>query len=181
MSASSSSGVLSKRYATALFELNVDNVAATERDAKALLAACAEKSFHDFLNNPTLSRAQQAAVVEAVVPAGSIQQLALRVAKNRRLPALPDILRDYLDMVSASRGELKVVAETAQVLDSKNAATLATGLGKALNKQVHLETKHAPELLGGVRLTLGNTMIDYSVESAMNRLSHSLKSTQLGA
>jgi F-type H+-transporting ATPase subunit delta len=181
VSTSSSLGVLSKRYATALFELSANNMASAEKDAKSLLAACAEKSFHNFLNNPTLSRAQQAAVLEAMLPAGDVQKLALRVAKNRRLPALPDILRAYLDMVAASRGEIKVVAESAQKLSEKETDTLATGLGKALSKRIELQVKHAPELLGGVRLKLGNTMIDYSVENALNRLGNTLKSTQLGA
>ncbi len=178
MAAASASGVLSKRYATALFELSADKA---EKDAKTLLAASAEKSFRSFLNNPTLSRTEQVSVLSAIVPAGALQALVLRVAKNRRLPALPDILRAYLAMVATTRGEVDVVAESANKLDAKAVEVLGTGLSKALNKSVKLNVEENPALLGGLRLKLGNTMIDYSVETALNRLGNQLKSTSLGA
>ncbi len=179
MSSSPASGVLNARYATALFESGAADQEATKRDATALLALCGNDVFRYFLSNPTLSRAEQIAALRAFVPAGVVQAFAVRVAKNRRLSALPGMLKAYLEYVAASRGEVDVVVETPYPLLSPAVTALTKGFGTSLKKTVRLTVNEVPELLGGLRVRVGNSMIDYSAASALDRLGAVLTSTPL--
>lgn len=172
---------LAKRYASALFELTKGDVAATEAAAKSLLNASQSTEFKAFLNNPTLSRAAQATVLKALIPAGALQQFVERVALNRRLPLLPDIAAAYVEMCEASRGEVRVSVDSATPFNEQEASALAQAIGKVLGKAVHITVHTVPELLGGVRLKIGNSLIDYSAAAKLERLKQQLKNSPLGA
>jgi F-type H+-transporting ATPase subunit delta len=166
--------LLAKRYATALHGLAaaahaVDAVAA---DLAALHAALDSAAARSLLTSPDLgSRARDQ--VLAKLGAGRhalVQNLLGVLQRRRRLEVLFDLHPQFLALLQAERGEVSGEVATPHPLGAAEMAAL-TGLAARLSgKKVTLTQVLAPELLGGVRLRLGNVLYDGSVLASLQQM-----------
>ena len=83
--------------------------------------------------------------------------------------------------VLASRGAVEGRVESARPLGSGELAELAVSLGSKLGKEVLLENVVVPTLVGGVRVTVGGRMIDYSVQGRLAGMRRKLMNARLPA
>lgn len=178
-----SSGTAAFRYASALVDLAMEGgaIPQIEKDVADLRAMMAESAdLQAMLSSPVIGvAAQQAALADLAKKAGfqALTQNFLNVlAQNRRLKDMDAILKAVLDNLSARRGELKAKVESATALAPAQAKSLEESLSKALGQPVAVETSVAPELIGGVTVTLGSLMIDDSVKTKLDRLARAMKS-----
>ena len=70
----------------------------------------------------------------------------------------------------AESGTVEGVVESARPLGEVELEELRASLGARLGKQVRLENRTAPDLVGGVRVIVDNRMIDYSVQGRLGAL-----------
>jgi len=80
-----------------------------------------------------------------------------------------------------SRNAVEGQVESARPIGPDLLATIATRVGAVLGKQVVLENRVRPELLGGTRVLVANRMIDYSVAGRLESLRRALLDAPLGA
>ena len=71
--------------------------------------------------------------------------------------------------------------ESARPIPAELLAAMGNELQAVLGKQVKLENKIVPELLGGTRVTVANRMIDYSVAGRLESLRRAMLDAPLGA
>jgi F-type H+-transporting ATPase subunit delta len=95
--------------------------------------------------------------------------------QRRRLDVLFDLGPAYRAMVMNARGEVDGVAESAHALDAQELAALAELASRLSGKKVKLTTAHRPELLGGVRLRVGNVLYDGSLRATLDQLEQKLQ------
>ena len=97
-----------------------------EADLTAVKAAIkAEPSIQDFLSNPILSSADKSSGIDALLSKASPKSAASDLTKNffevlaenGRLYQASKTIDDFLEIMSAHRGEVKVVITTAQPLE----------------------------------------------------------------
>ena len=73
-----------------------------------------------------------------------------------------------------SRGEVEGVVESAKLLDVKELGELETTVSASVGAKASLELRINPDLLGGVRVRVGNTLYDGSIATAIEDLSRRL-------
>jgi F-type H+-transporting ATPase subunit delta len=94
----------------------------------------------------------------------------LLLASKRRLFALSDIIRAYDSLVAKQKGEMSAQVTSARPLSDAETAELKSILRSKLSKDVNLETRVDPSLLGGLIVKVGSRMIDSSLRTKLNGL-----------
>lgn len=96
------------------------------------------------------------------------------LSRKGRLSSLPGVCRAFAGLVATERGQIDVEAIVARELDADTAARVARELGESMNKTVNLQQTVDESLIGGMRLRIGDRLIDASVatrlKNAANRL-----------
>lgn len=77
-------------------------------------------------------------------------------------------LEDFIELTSATRGRLVARVWAARPLSDADADRLAAALGRVYDRQVHLNVILAPDVLGGVRIEIGDDVIDGSVANRLD-------------
>ncbi|MEP9378596.1 F0F1 ATP synthase subunit delta [Aquabacter sp. CN5-332] len=170
------------RYATALFELadEAGSIDAVKADMDKLTAVISESAdFARLVKSPVFSAEEQEKAVAAVLGALGISGLAANfvklVAQNRRLFALPAIIKSYLALVAAKRGEVTAQVTVAEPLSESHTAALKQALVEKTGKDVGLDVTVDPSILGGLIVQLGSRMVDASLKTKLNSIRHSMK------
>jgi F-type H+-transporting ATPase subunit delta len=78
------------------------------------------------------------------------------------------VLGDYQEVAAASQQELLAVVRTAQELGAQDLGRLASALGKQYGSTVHLHVVVDPELVGGLRIEIGDDRIDGTISSRID-------------
>jgi F-type H+-transporting ATPase subunit delta len=78
------------------------------------------------------------------------------------------VLGDYQQVAAASQQELLAVVRTAHELGAHDLGRLAAALGKQYGSTVHLHVVVDPELVGGLRIDIGDDRIDGTISSRID-------------
>ena len=175
--------LLANRYAQALHDAarRQDAVDAVGKDLLALQAALAEpETGAVVLGADTPATARRAAMDRLGAGRHVLTQGLLRVVDaRRRQEVLPELAEAYAALVRLARGEIEGVAECAHPLASEQLAQLEKLASAMTRMRVKLTVKQVDELIGGVRLRLGNTLFDGSVATALAELETQLMAAPL--
>jgi F-type H+-transporting ATPase subunit delta len=182
--ASEATGVsgLAERYAAALFDLSderriLDETAANLRELSGMLRASAELSR--LIRSPILSREEQGKAIAALAERAGfspvVRDFLAVVARNRRLFAVPAMIEAYLQKLAERRGEITAEVAAAQPLSTAQLDLLREHLRRKFGRQVAIDVRIDPGLIGGVIVKLGSRMVDASVRSKLQRLQMAMK------
>lgn len=175
------SGV-STRYAAALFELALESgtLDAVDADLTAVESLLAmSDDLTRVVRSPVFQADQQIAALEAVFNkagiTGTVANFAKLTAKNRRLFALPDMIRAFRVLLAAHRGEVTADVVSATALNDDHVASLKDSLKGVTGKDVQINQSVDPSLLGGLVVKIGSRMIDTSLKTKLNSLRVAMK------
>jgi F-type H+-transporting ATPase subunit delta len=175
------SGV-SGRYATALFELARDekSVDAVRSDLDRFEAMLAESAdLKRMVRSPVFSADAQSKALAAVLERAGISGVAANFLKvltaNRRLFAVGDVIRAFRALVARFKGEATADVTVAETLNDKNLEALKTALKSVTGKDVALNVKVDPSIIGGLVVKLGSRMVDSSLRTKLNSIKHAMK------
>ena len=175
------SGV-SGRYATALFELardekSVDAVKADLDRFEAMLADSAD--LKRLVRSPVFSAGEQSKALTAILDKAGISGTSAKFLKvltaNRRLFAVTDVIRAFRALVANFRGEATAVVTVAEQLNDRNLDALKAALKSVSGKDVALNVKIDPSIIGGLVVKLGSRMVDSSLRTKLNSIKHAMK------
>lgn len=173
---------LAGRYAAALFDLarERDLVGTVERDLTELGAAIRESAdLAALLRNPEVSREAASRSVAGVAGVLGLSELTRNflgvLADNRRLQALPDIVRAFAAIAAAARGEVTADVVSAHPLTDEQLGQLATRLKEREGREVRLAATVDPEILGGLVVTIGSRRIDSSIRTRLDSLAQAMR------
>jgi F-type H+-transporting ATPase subunit delta len=171
------------RYASALFELASEQ-GQTDQAAEALAAFEALLAESDDLKrlvkSPVFSAQDQVRALKAVLAQAGISGVAANLlflaATKRRLFAVPSIIAAYRRLHDAARGVRRAEVTVAAPLASAHEAELKAALAAvAGGKEVTLDVKTDPSIIGGVIVKLGSRMVDASVKTKLNSIRTRMK------
>ena len=175
------SGV-SGRYATALFELardekSIDAVKADLDRFDALLGESAD--LKRLVRSPVFSADTQLKALIAVLDRAGITGIAANFLKvltrNRRLFAITDVIRAFRALVANFKGEASADVTVAERLSDRNLDALKTALKSVTGKDVALNVKVDPSIIGGLVVKLGSRMVDSSLRTKLNSIKYAMK------
>jgi len=170
------------RYANALFELALEqrNLDAVKSDLDRFEALLSESPDLDRLvRSPVFSAEEQSKALSAVLAKAGIGGLAakflLLVAANRRLFAVRAMLRDFRALVARHKGEVTAEVTVAEKLNDKHLEALKSALKEVTGKDVGLNVKIDPAIIGGLIVKVGSRMVDTSLKTKLNAIKHAMK------
>ena len=103
------------------------------------------------------------------------QNLVMILAENRRLQAFPEISVMFNQLKADYDKEIDVDITSAVKLNKKQQTDIGKSLEMHLARKVKLNCSVDPELIAGVLIKAGDTVIDGSLRSKLNRLSDALQ------
>ncbi|MER8483127.1 F0F1 ATP synthase subunit delta [Mesorhizobium sp. M1322] len=179
-SSSPISGV-AERYAGSLFDLalQANSVAQVEADLNSFAAMLGSADLTRLINSPVFSSEDQAKAIAAIADKAGITGLTgnfLRVvAQNRRLFAIPGVIKAFRQIAAEHRGETAAEVTSAHALTDAQQTELKAALKSVAGKDVAITVTVDPSLLGGLVVKIGSRQIDTSLKTKLNSLKLALK------
>jgi F-type H+-transporting ATPase subunit delta len=165
-----------------LFELardekSVDAVAADLAKFDAMLAE--SDDLRRLVRSPVFTADSQSKALAAVLDKAEIAGIAANFLKvltaNRRLFAVADVIRAFRALVAKFKGEATADVTVAEALSETNLDTLKVALKSVTGKDVALNVKVDPSIIGGLVVKLGSRMVDSSLRTKLNSIKHAMK------
>jgi len=171
------------RYATALFGLasETNAIDAVQADLERFDALVAESAdLLRLVRSPAFSAEAQLQALSAVLDRAGISGLAAKflklVTSNRRLFAVRDMIRVFRELVAAHKGEATALVTVAEPLSDKNLDALKGALKSVTGgKDIDLEMKVEPAIIGGLIVKVGSRMVDTSLRTKLNAIKIAMK------
>jgi len=167
---------VAKVYAEALFSLATERGKREEldREFRELLELVrGERAIADFFASPGTPKDDKLAVIEeSIAPhvdSVTANFLRLLVQKSREMALVP-ILEAYQERVDRAEGRVDVHVTAAEPLDESLLNRIANKLGEVTGRQVELRTDLDPGLIGGLRIRMGDRLLDTSLKSRLRKL-----------
>jgi len=170
--------LLAKRYATALHGAARAQgaVDAVLRDLAALHTAMQDRAVRSLWLSPDVRGAERARTAQKLGQGRSplIANLLAVLLRRRRQEVLPDLYPAFRTLVLQERGEVEGVVETPRPLGQGELQQLEQMAQRLCGRKCSLAVTVRPELIGGVRLIVGNTLYDGSVQATLAQLEQQL-------
>ena len=170
------------RYASALFDLATEQRQVPDVEAKLIQfqqLLDANPDLQRLVRSPVFSADEQQKAITAIVERAGIGGLGGNflklIAKNRRLFAVPDMIKSFRALAARARGEIQAEVTSAMALNPAQVQALKDTLRTTVGKDVQIIAKVDPTLLGGLIVKVGSRMIDSSLRTKLSTLKARMK------
>lgn len=168
---------VARPYAQALFEVCGSEAPAAQGWLNALADAVGEGDLLRLATDPRL-RANQVfdairAALGAKLPERGVNFLRT-VVDNGRLALLPEIARQFRTLANAASSVMDGVVYTPFALSEEQLADMQPALERHFARKLRLTQQAAPDLIGGVRVVVGDEVLDSSVRARLERMKTAL-------
>jgi len=132
------------------------------------------------VRSPVFGADEQLKALSAILARAGITGLTanfLRViTSNRRLFAVRDMIRAYRALVAQHKGEVTAQITVAEKLNDKNLDALKSALKSVTGgKDIDLDIKVEPAIIGGLIVKIGSRMVDSSLRTKLNSIKFAMK------
>ena len=175
------SDTAARRYSLALYELAEENkhVQEIEEQSFALIRLIKEsRDFESIIKNPTNKKEDQISVIKKISQSYNFNNLLKNflcfLVEKRRLFFLRNILKNFVDICSQKRGEVKARLVAAKQLSNDEVNKIKEELSKGFTNKLKLDYKCDPSLIGGLIIQVGSAMIDTSIKNKLKQLENKM-------
>lgn len=144
----------------------------------ALAAVSDDERVQRAIADPKLSDEQAAGIFIAVLAgrlSGEAENFVRVLAQNDRLTLLPEIAAQFESLKNEREGVVEAEVQSAFELSEAQFADLVRRLESKTGRKVKARVSVHPELIGGVRILLGDKVIDGSARGQLAALEAALK------
>lgn len=171
---------VARPYAEAVFQLaQASNALARWSETLGFVAAvAADPQMGKIIGNPKLTLAEQEQVFFAVCESRLDEQeknLMRLLLENHRIRLLPAIAVLFEEFKTAHGGTLEADIASAFPLSETEVKDLVERLVSKYKRQVQATVTVDPELIGGVRIAVGDVVFDASVRGQLQKMAFALK------
>ena len=171
---------VARPYAEAAFKLaDAGNALARWSEMLGdLVAVCKDERVQRAVADPSLSDEQVAGVFISILSGklnGEAENLLRVLAENKRIELLPEIRTQFEALKDEREGVVEAQVHCAFELTAAQLADLVQRLEKKTGRKVRSRVSIDQELIGGVRVVLGDKVIDGSVRAQLAALETALK------
>jgi F-type H+-transporting ATPase subunit delta len=164
---------IARPYAEALFQSVASDASQASQWLDELAQFASDETLLQFADSPKVSAEQVFDVIsgaaQTALPAEAGNFLRL-VIENGRLAALPEIATQFRALKNARTGTADAIVYSAFDIDSSALADLSGLLEKRFGRQLNLSVQLAPELIGGIRVAVGDEVLDTSVQARLEQM-----------
>jgi len=168
---------IARPYADALFKATPEaEQAAWVDQVRALAVVAADAQLREFADNPRVTQEQVFGVVTgaAKVVLAPVVANFRTVLENGRLAALPLMAEQYQALVQARQGVAEAQIFSAYPISDAQVSDIVVPLEKRFGRKLAPTVQVDPELIGGVRVVVGDEVLDTSVKARLERMKSAL-------
>tara|TARA_Y100001935_G_scaffold52069_1_gene43455 strand:+ start:360 stop:917 length:558 start_codon:yes stop_codon:yes gene_type:complete len=169
------------RYSLALYELasETNTLSKVEENSHAFLKLILNsKDFNNIIKDPTLTRDVLSQVIEKIANNFSLEVLFKNflsfLISKRRFFYVQQILKNFNEICSEKRGELKAEIKSAKNLTQDQIDKIKQELSNNFKSEIKLNYTHDQSLIGGLVVQIGSTMIDTSIKKKLQQLENKM-------
>ena len=162
-------------YARSLFEVakesgKLDEV--REQLGQVADAIAGEHSLQVFFYSPYFSPVEKKEGLRKAVsdPDPTVLNFLDLLIENHRMPALLRVRRSYDALWERENDLLPVEVTSAVELDEETVRHIGERIGEQTGRKVELSSSVEPDLLGGIVVRVGNSVIDASIRNRLEQL-----------
>jgi len=168
-----------KEYALALFELALekDQLEDIKVELTTITSLLKENvKFYDILHDPRLRQENKKEVLTSVCQGlnSTLLHFFYVLIDNHTFSGLELITNEFIDLYNQYNEILHITAITTIPLTEKEINKLIIELTKRYHRRVEIENVIDKTILGGIKLIVGNEVIDYSIKNQINDLKRSI-------
>jgi F-type H+-transporting ATPase subunit delta len=164
---------IARPYAEALFKAAGTDRAALLQQVQALADVAANPQLQQFADDPKVEPAQVIEVMSSVAGGAlgeAAKNLLTTVLDNGRLAALPEIAAQFHALVNASSGVSDAVVYSAFAIEPAQLADVIPALEQRFKRKLNARVVIDPELIGGIRVVVGDEVLDTSVKARLEQM-----------
>jgi F-type H+-transporting ATPase subunit delta len=165
---------LARPYAEALFQVaEKGDLAKASAELDAVAAVAANAQLRQFADAPKADAAQVFDILTSVAgtPLSDATKNLLRtVIDNGRLVALPEIAAQFRSLVNAKTGVSDATIYSAFPIEGAALADVVATLEKRFGRKLKASVQVTPDLIGGIRVVVGDEVLDTSVKARLEQM-----------
>jgi F-type H+-transporting ATPase subunit delta len=173
---------IARPYAEALMKASAGgDAAALAAEVSALAQVAADPTMRQFADDPKAESSQVLDVLVAIAktPAGAspgdaAKNLVRIVIENGRLAALPEIAHQFQALLDAKSGTSQATVESAFPIDASQLADVQAAMQRRFGRKLDMNVVVKPELIGGVRVIVGDEVLDTSIRARLEQMKAAL-------
>lgn len=171
---------VARPYAEAVFKL-ADSSGALAKWSEmlgALALVAKDERVRAAITDPQLSDAEVAGLFIAILAgklSGEAENFVRVLAENKRLDLLAEIRSQFDSLKNEREGVIETELQSAFPLSEAQVADLVQRLEKKTGRKVRTKVHIDKELIGGVKLLIGDKVIDGSARAQLGALETALK------
>jgi F-type H+-transporting ATPase subunit delta len=171
---------IARPYAEAVFRLadGTGRLAEWSAALANLAAVAADERVRAAAGDPGLSAAKVAGLILAVLSgklSGDAENLVRVLAENGRLDVLAEIRAQYEALKNERESVVEAEVFSAFEMDPGQLADLVSRLEKKTGRKVKARVRVDQSLIGGVKVVIGDKVIDGSARAQLSALENALK------
>jgi F-type H+-transporting ATPase subunit delta len=143
-----------------------------------LSAVAADERIRTAIGDPNLPAAKVAGLIIGVLAgklSGETENFVRLLAENGRLEVLAEIRTQYEVLKNEREGVVEAEISTAFEMDQAQLADLVARLEKKTGRKVRARVSVDKSLIGGVKIAIGDKVIDGSARAQLGALENALK------
>ena len=169
-----------KKYAQAVFIVadETDQLTDTIQRMDILLNIyTSSPEFRLFLQSRRISPAEKMKILKKVfmdILSGLELELLHHLLEEGHIQLLVAVIKKFGFITQSVKTSLKVSISTAEQMNPEELSNIVRIIEQKLGKKVDAEALVDPEILGGVKFRIGNTIVDGSISTRLQKLGNSL-------
>ncbi len=164
---------IARPYAEALYKAQASDLASTLAWLDELAVVAENESLLQFADSPKVTQAQVfdliSGVLRTALPEAGQNFLRL-VIENHRLAAVPEMAQQLRALINQHSGVSDAVVFSAFPMDAAALADLSATLERRFNRKLNLSVQIDESLIGGIRVAVGDEVLDTSVKARLERM-----------
>ena len=173
---------IARPYAEALMKASANGSAQTlAGEIRSLADVAANAQMRRFADSPKIVPQQVFDLITGVArtPTGApfsdaAKNLLRAVIDNGRLAALPEIARQFQALIDAQSGTSQATVESAFPMDAAQLAEVKAAMERRFLRNLEVSVVVKPELIGGVRVIVGDEVLDTSIRARLEQMKAAL-------
>jgi F-type H+-transporting ATPase subunit delta len=168
---------IARPYADALFKASAVNSKAVLTWLDELACVAQQAQLQQFADSPKATSAQVYEVVVGVMKSvldSHAQNFIRTVIANDRLAFVPEVAAQFRALVNAQSGSSDAIIYSAFPIEGAALAEVSQMLEKRFARQLNVSVELQPELIGGIRVVVGDEVLDTSVKARLEQMKMAL-------
>jgi F-type H+-transporting ATPase subunit delta len=164
---------IARPYAEALFKASGAQPAELAAQVQAMADVAGDAQLRSFADNPKVDDEQVFELITAVVKGAlsdAAKNLLRTVIANGRIAALPEIASQFHALVNASSGVSDATVYSAFDIAPAQLAEVVSALEARFKRKLNASVVLEPELIGGIRVVVGDEVLDTSVKARLEQM-----------